>query len=109
MTSRTWEKLVRDRIPEILAGQGIESTVRTLGEAEYLTALKEKLLEEAAEAQREQDPRDIALELTDVVEVAYALAATIGISRDRLEVLRQERATERGGFEARVFLEYTDN
>ena len=47
-------------------------------------------------------------ELADVLEVVYALAGAIGVSRDALEIARREKAEARGGFQARVFLIETD-
>ena len=105
-SERTWNKLVRDRIPEILASQNIETIVRTLDDTEYAAALRSKLLEEAAEARSAAGP-DLALELADVLEVVYALADTSGIAREDLETVRRQRLESRGGFSARTFLQQT--
>ena len=44
------DKLVRDRIPEILAATGVRYRVRTLEPGERLPALRAKLMEEFAES-----------------------------------------------------------
>ncbi len=48
--AKDYEKLVRDRIPEIIRGQGSECRVSTLAPEAYAGALRAKLVEEAREA-----------------------------------------------------------
>lgn len=43
----TYNKLVRDRIPEIIRQDGRECGTERMSEAEYVQALREKLVEEA--------------------------------------------------------------
>ena len=43
---RTYNKLVRDRIPEIIEGNGEKPVIRILDEVEYKTELETKLNEE---------------------------------------------------------------
>lgn len=99
-----YNKLVRDRIPEIIRAAGGTPVTETLGDSGYDGALREKIAEEAGEV-RVASGRDALLgELADVIEVAYALATHHGISRDEIEEARVRKHAERGGFEARTFL-----
>ena len=95
-------KLIRDRLPAMMRAQGLAVFERRLDDGEFLDALKDKLLEEAAEV-REAPPAEIAGELADVLEVARALAEVHGIARDEVEARRIAKRTERGGFDERVF------
>jgi predicted house-cleaning noncanonical NTP pyrophosphatase (MazG superfamily) len=70
----TYHKLVRDRIPAIIAADGGQPVTRVLDHAGYEAALRAKLLEEAHEAQAAPDGQ-LASELADVLEVLQALAA----------------------------------
>ncbi len=99
-----YNKLVRDRIPEIIAANGAESVTRTLTMEQFIPALKEKLIEEAREVRDVATPDELQIELADVLEVVQALAIAAGISIDTIEVLRHERAESRGGFSERVLL-----
>ena len=45
-----YNKLVRDRIPEIIGSRGDHAVIRVLDEAAYRDALLAKLVEEAQEA-----------------------------------------------------------
>lgn len=94
-------KLIRDRIPEIIAAQGKECETRILDGAEYHLELERKLQEEVAEYLAS----GAAEELADMMEVIYAIAQENGLSPEDLERLRLEKREQRGGFEGRVFLE----
>ncbi|HSX02292.1 MAG TPA: nucleoside triphosphate pyrophosphohydrolase [Candidatus Saccharimonadia bacterium] len=95
-----YNKLVRDKIPEIIKASDQMAETRLLEEAEYHEELRRKLLEEAAEAATSDDTSELA----DVLEVVYALADVAGLSRSELEELRAKKATERGAFAKQIYL-----
>ncbi|MDP9438889.1 MAG: nucleoside triphosphate pyrophosphohydrolase [Actinomycetota bacterium] len=93
-------KLVRDRIPEIVAAAGGRCEVRELDPEEYAERLQAKLVEEAQEFAESGDPSELA----DVLEVVRALAEHNGISWEDLERIRLHKRTERGGFARRLLM-----
>lgn len=93
------EKLVRDRIPEIIRAAGLNPVVRIADVTEYRRLLRAKLVEEVDEFLRSDDDPE---ELADIAEVVRALAATAGLDADGLEKIRAAKAAERGGFTDRV-------
>jgi len=97
---KTYRKLVRDRIPEIIRQGGADCEVRTLTDAEYGEALRAKLREEVGEYLQSGSLEELA----DVMEVVRALARADGRSVARLEAARARKKIERGAFEKRVFL-----
>lgn len=97
-------KLVRDRIPEIIAAEGRPPVTRVLDQAAYRQALLDKLVEEAAEAAH-ASAADLPGELADVLEVLRALTAAAGISWEQLLALADDKRTRRGGFAGKIFLE----
>jgi predicted house-cleaning noncanonical NTP pyrophosphatase (MazG superfamily) len=99
-----YDKLVRDRIPEIIQAQGQHPVTRILDNASYQEALLAKLAEETREAQ-EAAAGDLPDELADIVEVIQALATAVGMSWVQLLALAADKRTRRGGFERRIFLE----
>jgi Uncharacterized conserved protein len=99
--ARRYNKLVRDRIPEIIEKQGETPVTRILSDAEYLMHLKRKLREETEEYLMDDSPR----ELCDILEVVSALAAASGISEEELTRLRMEKAEKNGVFRNRILLE----
>jgi predicted house-cleaning noncanonical NTP pyrophosphatase (MazG superfamily) len=100
---KTRNKLVRDRIPEIIQGKGRECRTATMSDGEYKTALRAKLLEEAQEVLA-ADPDQLATELADVYDVLDALLNAYGISRSQVQEIQGSRRAERGGFEGRICL-----
>lgn len=100
MTTRRYEKLVRDRIPEIIAGNGQRCVCETLSDARYLEMLDAKLDEELAEYQESKSLEELA----DLLEVIRAVAQARGSSIEAVEALRAAKAEARGGFAGKIFL-----
>jgi predicted house-cleaning noncanonical NTP pyrophosphatase (MazG superfamily) len=103
----TYNKLVRDRIPEIIQADGHRAVTRVLGSQDYQAALLAKLIEEAHEA-REATTRDLPGELADLLEVLQALMPTLSMTWQELEELTATKRDQRGGFNRRLLLEYTE-
>ena len=97
----SYHKLVRDKIPEIIENGGKNPVIRVLGDEEYTACLHRKLDEEVAEFHQEKN----AEELADILEVVYALAGDLGISREILMEIYGSKHHERGGFAQRIYLE----
>ena len=94
-------KLVRDKIPMLIENSGEKPIVRILEEEEYRRCLEAKLDEEVAEFHSDRN----AEELADILEVVYALAETIGCTKEELLACYEKKHAQRGGFRDRVFLE----
>jgi predicted house-cleaning noncanonical NTP pyrophosphatase (MazG superfamily) len=99
-----YDKLVRDRIPEIIAASGKHPQVRVLDDDAYAQALAAKLAEELQEYQQGGGLE----ELLDVVEVVQAIVEDQGMSWEEFERQRVVKQEERGGFAQRLLLEQTD-
>lgn len=95
-----FNKLVRDKIPEIIEEQGEKVNIRILNDEEYILCLEEKLDEEVAEYHRDKN----AEELADILEVVFALAEQYGFSNEELMEIYQRKNISRGGFHNRIFL-----
>lgn len=100
MSAIQYNKLVRDRIPEIIEADGKTCICRTLSDAEYLEMLDTKLNEELTEYQESKSMEELA----DLLEVVRAVAAARGSSMDEVEAIRREKAEKRGGFEKKILL-----
>lgn len=102
---KEYNKLVRDKIPEICEANGDTSHTRIIqDDAEYLRALTTKLSEEAAEVR--EDPS--LGELADTLEVVYSIGKALGYSPKQIEAARVKKAEDRGGFDKRIFLISTE-
>ena len=96
----TYNKLVRDRIPEIIKLSGKKCSTEILSDEEYLKSVDAKLDEELAEYHRDQNIEELA----DLLEVIHAAALARGYTLEELEQVRAEKAAKRGGFEKRILL-----
>lgn len=99
-----FNKLVRDRIPEIIEKNGQVPITRLANSAEYWVKLKEKLQEEVSEFLEAETDKHCQEELVDILEVIHAMCELKGLKMDRLESLRRIKAVERGGFIKRIIL-----
>ncbi|NHN49742.1 nucleoside triphosphate pyrophosphohydrolase [Halostella sp. JP-L12] len=99
--AREYDKLVRDRIPEIIEADGERPRVHVADEDEYERRLREKLDEEVREYREDGGVEELA----DVLEAVHALRELAGVSAEELEAIRVEKAEERGRFEERIVLE----
>lgn len=93
-------KLIRDKIPGIIASKGGSAEIRVLSAEEYPVYLEAKLDEEVGEYHRDKT----AEELADILEVVYALAAEKGVSKEELMDIYQKKHDDRGGFEQKLLL-----
>lgn len=95
-----FEKLVRDRIPDIIREKGEPAVTREVLDEELDEALRIKLQEEVDEFLAARN----AEELADIMEVVYALGERLGVPPAQLERLRLEKREKRGGFEQGIML-----
>jgi predicted house-cleaning noncanonical NTP pyrophosphatase (MazG superfamily) len=100
----TYNKLVRDLIPDIIEKSGKTCTIRILDDSEYVEALQEKFVEEFEEYKQATNRQQALEELADLLEILYAFASYHGATKEELEAIRRKKAEERGGFQKRIFL-----
>ena len=100
MSSKKYNKLVRDRIPDIIMQSGKRPAYSFLSDEDYLAKLDEKLNEELAEYQENKSVEELA----DLLEVIWAVAVARGSSIEEVEAIRQDKAAKRGGFEKKILL-----
>ena len=100
MKTKIYNKLVRDRIPEIIEADGKTCITEILSDAQYLEMLDTKLNEELAEYQESKSLEELA----DLLEVMQAVVEARGWSWAQLEQVRQEKAAQRGGFARKILL-----
>lgn len=98
-----YNKLVRDKIPEIIKQEGYTPVTKTLSSVEYKKELEKKLYEEYAETV-EACGKERCGELADMLEVISALAALEGESLERIAERAEKKKLSRGGFDERIYL-----
>ena len=104
---KNYDKAVRDKIPDIIKESGNSCNVKKLSNDEFLPELEKKLREEVEEYLESKSVEELA----DAIEVIYRIAELKGTSKEKLEMLREEKASKRGKFNENLFLvdaEHTD-
>lgn len=91
---KTYDKAVRDAIPDIIRAEGKECIVQQVSDAEFLGYMESKLFEELHEYTESKSGEELA----DLLEVIYRVAELKGMDIDELETLRKEKRKQRGGF-----------
>ncbi|WML53334.1 nucleoside triphosphate pyrophosphohydrolase [Neobacillus sp. PS3-12] len=99
-----YNKLVRDRIPEIIEKDGKKLSTKILSDNDYIKALKEKSFEELKEYVNTDNDADALEELADLLEIIHALAECHEASIEKVEEIRKKKAEKRGGFKEKIFL-----
>ncbi len=94
----TYNKLVRDKIPEILEAKGVLYEKRIASPEEYKAELVKKLIEECKEFEEQTSIEELA----DVLEVVEALKTLPEYAP--VEKVRLEKREERGGFDEKIIL-----
>lgn len=98
---KVYNKLVRDRIPEVIRATGKECETSVVSGKEKTELLEKKLLEEVGEFLEAKNLEELA----DVMEVLFGLAEDLGYSEEELVKARDQKKEERGGFREGIVLE----
>jgi predicted house-cleaning noncanonical NTP pyrophosphatase (MazG superfamily) len=98
---KIYNKLVRDKIPQVIEADGKKCEIRVASKEEHYELLVKKLQEEVNEFIEDKNLEELA----DVMEVVFGLAKNLGYSEEELIRKREEKKEERGGFEDGVVLE----
>lgn len=101
---KIYNKLVRDKIPDIIRSNGEMPIIKILNDDDYKKELDKKLFEEYNEVINASG-YDRLEELADMIEVIKALAKIEGKSLNDVIKISYDKAEKRGGFENKVFLE----
>ncbi|MCM3704669.1 MULTISPECIES: nucleoside triphosphate pyrophosphohydrolase [Cytobacillus] len=99
-----YNKLVRDRIPEVITRNGKTCSTRILDNEEYIEELKKKSFEELEEYVKAQTDEEAMEELADILEILHALAKVHGSTIRDVDDIRKSKVEKRGGFRDKVFL-----
>lgn len=94
-------KLVRDKIPEIIKKDEKIPVIKTLNDEEYLKELNKKLVEEVNEYLEDNNVEELA----DIVEVIYGILNSKNVSIEEFEKIRKSKVDSRGAFLEKIYLE----
>ena len=100
MKAKKYDKLVRDKIPEIIEEDSKNCIIKKVEGKEKLDYLFKKLFEEAQELCESKSAEEIA----DVQEVLDSISNELNITKEQLDKIRKQKAESRGTFEKGIVL-----
>ena len=98
---KTYNRLVRDKIPDIILKDHCLPTTRVLNDDEYIKELNKKLMDEVNSYLETENIE----EMVDILEVIRAILDVKGTSYEEIEEKRIKKLKKRGGFKDKIFLE----
>lgn len=103
---KIYNKLVRDKIPEIIRNDNKICKIKMLNEQDYILELKQKLCEEAKEVLNADSKTKVAEELADVLEIIDALKDVYNFTNQDIQYIKEKKANKNGRFKEKIYLEY---
>jgi len=104
---KDYNKLVRDRIPEIIKNKNEQCDYRIIVDnQEFELELKKKIVEESTELLNAESD-NIPGEIVDILELIDTLIKTKKLNKDDILKLQQQKREERGGYEEKIFLKWS--
>lgn len=98
---KIYNKLVRDKITDIIEADGRVAKYRILDNSEYRQELNKKLQEEVKEYLEDNNVEELA----DIIEVIYGILNSMDVSIKEFEKIRINKQEKRGAFEKKIYLE----
>ena len=103
---KIYQKLVRDKIPELIKKDNAKPKTRELETEEYKIELFKKLEEEVKEMiEASNNKEELIKEIGDIYEVVDSIIEQFRLDKNEIIDLQKKRREERGGFERKIFLE----
>jgi len=101
---KKYNKLIRDRILEIIKETGERPYWRILNKKDFLKEIKKKILEEAKELIESKNRKNIINEIVDIQELIDVLISELNLTKPQIKKQQKIKNRKRGGFKKRLFL-----
>ncbi len=104
-----YNKLCRDKVPEIIAAKGFECEVREVDHDEYKREIIRKVFEEASGVSNHSGRSSLLKELADLMVTINAVKKEYEISDGELDLAIEKSIEEKGGYEGRLYLAWSSD
>lgn len=104
-----YNKLIRDKIPEVIRANGSDCEVKILSDDDFVNELLKKVEEEARELSECQNRKEIIEELSDVIDVIEEVKKVKNISEEEINEAKIKSMERKGGFDKKLFLVWSSN
>jgi predicted house-cleaning noncanonical NTP pyrophosphatase (MazG superfamily) len=104
-----YNKLCRDRVPQIIRDKGFECEVREVDHDEYRREITRKVFEEASGVSNHASRESLMKELADLLITINALKNEFEISDADVTEAMTKSLVEKGGYEKRQYLSWSSD
>lgn len=104
-----YNKLCRDKIPDIIAGKGFECEVREVDHDEYKREIVRKIFEEASGVSNHNGKASLLKELADLLITIDAVKKEFGVTEEELEHAVEKSIEDKGGYEDMLYLSWSSD
>ena len=104
-----YNKLCRDKIPQIIKEKGFECEVRTVDHDEYKREIVRKIYEEASGITNHSGHEHMVAELADLLITMTAFKKEFSITEEEVEAAVAKSLAEKGGYAERLYLAWSSD
>lgn len=104
-----YNKLCRDKVPEIIQGKGFECEVREVDHDEYKREIIRKVFEEASGVSNHSGRSGLLKELADLLITIDAVKKEYALTEDEIQKAVDASIEEKGGYEDRLYLAWSSD
>ncbi len=104
-----YNKLCRDKIPEIIRGKGFECEVREVEHDEYKREIIRKIFEEASGVSNHSDREHLLKELADLLITINAVKQEFAITDAEVTEAMTKSLVEKGAYNSRYYLAWSSD
>lgn len=104
-----YNKLCRDKVPDLIANKGFECGVREVDHDEYRREIIRKVFEEASGVSNHSGRSGLLKELADLIITIDAVKKEFGISDEDVNEAVEQSIEEKGGYEDRLYLSWSSD
>ena len=104
-----YNKLCRDKIPDIIHAKGFECEIREVDHDEYRREIARKVYEEASGVSNHSGKLSLLKELADLVITIDAIKKEYGITDEDVAQAVENSIEDKGGYEDRLYLAWSSD
>lgn len=104
-----YNKLCRDKVPEIIRAKGFDCEIREVDHAEYRREIVRKIFEEASGVSNHTSREHLLKELADLLITINALKHEFDITDEEVTEAMTKSLVEKGGYDKRLYISWSSD
>lgn len=104
-----YNKLCRDKIPQIIKDKGFDCHVRVVDHDEYKREIVRKIFEEASGVSNHADHEDLVAEIADLLITLDAVKKEFGVTEEEVSRAIDQSLADKGAYDERLYLSWSSD